>query len=435
MRKTAKPTNLAVQSLPDGLPVSLFYVPVPLITPEKRLFLKERELGALLEITQAITQDSNEETLYKIFQFTLLGQLHVRRLVLYVLEEGAFHTAVSFGMNMADFGRLPVPASVREQCLTSPCTITELALDKEWQGFETVIPVRQQGVVHAYVFIGTTLADYATAEAIKFLETLSNILVGAIENRRLGRQRIAAAAMRKEIEIAKEVQTMLFPRKLPNDSGVAVQASYVPHTDIGGDYYDVVEVDADQFLFCVADVSGKGVPASLLMSNFQAGLRTLLRQGIDLAVIVHELNYLIFRNAGGEKFITAFLGIYNRRTRLLRYVNAGHNDPMLLPDQGPMQYLKAGTVMLGIMEKLPMLQVGEIMVPPRALLLSYTDGLTEVFNAASEEFGEEGIVAVLQQHRYLPLPKLHQELLRRIKAFNSDGHFADDITILSCRFK
>ncbi len=82
-----------------------------------------------------------------------------------------------------------------------------------------------------------------------------------------------------------------------------------------------------------------------------------------------------------------------------------------------------------------MLEVGEIMMPPRTLLLSYTDGLTEVFNAASEEFGEEGIIAVLQQHRYLPLPKLHEELLHRIKEFNSDGHFADDITILSCRFK
>lgn len=406
-----------------------------MITAEKRLFLKERELGALLEITQAITQDSSEDALYKIFQFTLLGQLNVRRLVLYVLEEGDFRAVVSFGMNMADFRRLPLPMALREQCQAATCAVADMPLGPEWQGFETVIPVRQQGVVQAYVFIGTTLADYATVEAIKFLETLANILVGAVENRRLSRQRVAAAAIRKEIEIAKEVQTMLFPRTLPNDGGVAVEASYVPHTDIGGDYYDVIEVDADRFLFCVADVSGKGVPASLLMSNFQAGLRTLLRQELDLAVIVRELNHLIFRNAGGEKFITAFLGLYDRRSRRLRYVNAGHNDPLLLPDHGRIQFLKEGTVMLGIMEELPLLRVGELTVPPRSLLLSYTDGLTEVFNAASEEFGEDGIVAVLQHQRYLPLPKLHQELLRKIKAFNSAGHFADDITILSCRFK
>ncbi len=408
---------------------------MPTITPEKRLFLKERELGALLEITQAITRDSAETDLYKIYQFTLIGQLGARKLALLVLEEGELRGVVSFGMNMPDFRRMALPAAVVQQCQAGARPSAELDLDAEWQGFETIIPVRQQGVVHAYVFIGTTLADYATAEAIKFLETLSNILVGAIENRRLGRQRVAAAAMRKEIEIAKDVQTMLFPRLLPNDGGVAVQASYVPHADIGGDYYDVVDIDADQFLFCVADVSGKGVPASLLMSNFQAGLRTLLRQGAALDVIVQELNHLIFRNAGGEKFITAFLGLYDRRSRRLRYVNAGHNDPLLLPDHGPVEFLKTGTVMLGIMEHLPMLHVGDITLPPRALLLSYTDGLTEVFNAASEEFGEDGIVAVLQQGRYLPLPKLHQELLRRVKDFDSAGHFADDITILSCRFK
>ena len=88
---------------------------------------------------------------------------------------------------------------------------------------------------------------------------------------------------------------------------MAVHASYVPHTAVGGDYYDVVNLDADRFLFCVADVSGKGVAASLLMSNFQAGLRTLLRQKVDLATVAQELNNLIFRNAGGDKFITVLL--------------------------------------------------------------------------------------------------------------------------------
>lgn len=229
---------------------------------------------------------------------------------------------------------------------------------------------------------------------------------------------------------------MLFPRHLPNDSHLAMGRSYVPHTEIGGDYYDVVEIDADRLLLCVADVSGKGVPASLLMSNFQAGLRTLLRQGVELATIVPELNHLLFRNSGGEKFITAFLGIYDRRTRNLHYVNAGHNDPLLIADNGTVQFLKHGTVMLGIMEELPLLRVGEVEIPPHSLLLMYTDGLTEVFDADNNEFGEEGVLDVLHRSRYLPLPKLHKELLRRINEFSAhDSQFADDITILSCRFK
>jgi sigma-B regulation protein RsbU (phosphoserine phosphatase) len=294
--------------------------------------------------------------------------------------------------------------------------------------------------VQAFVFIGTTHADYMTREALGFLETLSNILLGAVANRRLARQReasmMAEAAVRREIEIAQQVQQLLFPQSLPNNQYFAVQATYLPHTEIGGDYYDVVELDANRLLVCVADVSGKGVPASLLMSNFQAGLRTLLRQGTNLATIVHELNHLLFRNSGGEKFITAFLGLYDRSTQVLQYVNAGHNDPLLLPDGGPLQRLHDGTVMLGIMPKLPMLKVGLTQVPPHSMLFTYTDGLTEVFDEQQNEYGESGVLAMLTRHRYLPLARLHQELLSDIRRFNTSGEkFADDITMLSLRIK
>ncbi|RSK45342.1 PP2C family protein-serine/threonine phosphatase [Hymenobacter rigui] len=410
---------------------------MPNTTPEKRLFLKERELGALLEITQAINHDPTEASLYKIFQFTLLGQLNIRRLVLYVKEENQWLCVVSFGAGLTDFRKVPLPDVILDNCKGLPCPLTSYTgLSKEWQHLETSIPVVRNGEVLAYVFIGNVHEDYVSEEATKFLQTLSNILIGAIQNRRLAQQRVADAAMRKEIEIAQEVQTMLFPRKLPNDAHVAVQASYVPHTAVGGDYYDVVDLDADRFLFCVADVSGKGVAASLLMSNFQAGLRTLLRQQADLATVAQELNNLIFRNAGGDKFITVFFGLYDRRTRLLEYVNAGHNDPLLIPDAGPVQLLKEGSIMLGVMDELPMLKVGRVTVPPRTMLLSYTDGLTEVFDADHEEFGEEGVLRVLQHNRYAPLAVVHRELLREIEAFNTNGtRFADDVTILSCRFK
>ncbi|TYZ10928.1 PP2C family protein-serine/threonine phosphatase [Hymenobacter lutimineralis] len=407
-----------------------------LISLEKRFFLKERELNALLEITQAINLDSPENSLYKIFQFTLLGQLNIRRLVLYVREEDQWQCVLSFGAGLPDFRRIPLPEVARQKCTQLACPVRSLELGPEWDLLETIIPVVQNAEVLAYIFIGNVHEDYEHGEATKFLETLSNILLSAIQTRRLARQRVADAAIRKEIEIAQEVQSMLFPQKLPNDASVAVHASYVPHTAVGGDYYDVVSLDADRFLFCVADVSGKGVAASLLMSNFQAGLRTLVRQQVELATIVHELNHLIFRNSGGDKFITVFFGVYDRRTRYLQYVNAGHNDPILVPDSGPVKLLKEGTIMLGVMDDLPMMTVGETIVPPRTLLLNYTDGLTEVFNEAQDEFGEEGVVAALRRGRYLPLTRLHTELLAEIKAFNAKGsHFSDDITILSCRFK
>ncbi|QKG56935.1 PP2C family protein-serine/threonine phosphatase [Hymenobacter sp. BRD128] len=406
---------------------------------EKRLFLKERELGALLEITQAITHDSAEADLYKIYQFTLIGQLGVRRLALYVLDEGAFRLKVNFGTSLADDSHF-LPAEVADWCPGPTCLVKDLSLGAAWQNFELLVPVRQQEDVQALVFVGTMQGDYASREALSFLETLSNILLGAVANLRLARQReallVAEASVRREIEIAQQVQQLLFPQHLPNNARYALHATYQPHTEIGGDYYDVVEIDPHRLLVCVADVSGKGVPASLLMSNFQAGLRTLLRQGADLVTIVRELNHLIFRNSGGEKFITAFLALYDRRTQVLEYVNAGHNDPLLLPDAGPPQPLHDGTVMLGIMPELPRFKVGLAAMPPHSLLFIYTDGLTEVFDAQQQEFGEGSVLRALSRNRYLPLPRLHQELLACIRDFNIHGErFADDVTMLSLRVK
>ncbi|GAB3634868.1 hypothetical protein GCM10027422_04580 [Hymenobacter arcticus] len=410
-----------------------------LVGLEKRLFLKERELGALLEITQAITHNSAEADLYKIYQFTLIGQLGVRRVALYVLDEGAYRLKVNFGTALPADSHF-LPAEVGHWCPGPSCPVQELGLGDAWQDFELLVPVRQQDMVQALVFVGTLQGEYASSEALSFLETLSNILLGAVANLRLARQRetllVAEASVRREIEIAQQVQQLLFPQHLPNNAHYALHATYQPHTEIGGDYYDVIELDAHRLLICVADVSGKGVPASLLMSNFQAGLRTLLRQNVDLMTCVHELNHLIFRNSGGEKFITAFLAIHDRRTQVLEYVNAGHNDPLLLPDVGPPQLLHEGTVMLGIMPDLPRFKVGLAAMPPHSLLFAYTDGLTEVFDKQQEEFGEEGVLRTLTHNRYLPLPRLHAEMLHDIQRFNADGdRFADDVTMLSLRVK
>jgi sigma-B regulation protein RsbU (phosphoserine phosphatase) len=409
-----------------------------------RLVLKERELEALLQITQAVTDDRAEEELYKIYQFTLLGQLGIRQLALYVLEEEAFVLkASSFGTRLPIDSRF-IAAEVAAWCPKLACSVHELALAVDpWHQFEQLVPIRgENSTVQALLFTGATQAraGLTMADSLAFLVTLSNILLGAVANRRLVRQRMASLAIesarQREIEIAQQVQLLLFPQRLPNNDWVALYATYQPHTEIGGDYYDVVELDANRVLVCIADVSGKGVPASLLMSNFQAGLRTLLRQGIDLATTVRELNHLIFRNSAGEKFITAFLALYDRRTQVLEYVNAGHNDPLLLPDQGPPQRLHDGTLMLGVLDELPMLKVGLTNMAPHSLLFTYTDGLTEVFDYQHQEFGESGVLSVLEAHRYLPLPRLHHQLLTAIRSFNRKGdRFADDVTMLSMRVK
>ncbi|KAA9345635.1 PP2C family protein-serine/threonine phosphatase [Adhaeribacter soli] len=398
---------------------------------QQELNLKQLELTALLEITQAINKNLPEKALYKIYHFTLLAQLKINRLTLFVRDE-AWECKVCFG-TQTDFVKEELPKEIRQ--LREITKLSTLEVNKKWQDFEIAIPVIQDNRVLAFVLIGNIHPYYSSLGALSFIQTLSNILIVAMENHKMAKHRLAQEAMRNEIRIAREVQTMLFPKSLPNDKDVAVHASYIPHSTIGGDYYDYVKIDDDQLLLCVADVSGKGVPASLLMSNFQAGLRTILRQTSDLQTVVSELNYLIYRNAIAEKFITAFFGIYNRKTRELHYVNAGHNAPVLLYENNSYHLLNEGCTMLGIFEELPFMSVTKVLIPHKSTLMCYTDGLTEVFNKDEDEYGLENAIKFLQNSRYMNLQTLHREILNDIKEYNEAAGFSDDITLLSCRFK
>ena len=392
-----------------------------------------KQLKALLEMMQALNTKLSDISLLKIYYYTLLAHLRVRKLALY-MPEGENWTCKFHSGTPHDFTALKLPEKV--QALEQPVPIAELNLPEEFRVFRLAIPNIHDEVVLASLLVDNEQESSPETIDQSCLQTMTYIVMVAIENRRLNRRQLEQEAMRKEMEIAREVQTMLFPKSLPNNNRFALHASYLPHHTIGGDYYDYVQIDPENFLICIADVSGKGVPASLLMSNFQACLRTLLRQSIALEELVRSLNYQIYSNAIAEKFITAFFATYNSATRELCYVNAGHNPPMLLQADGCVHTLEKGCTMLGIIDQLPFIEVGKLQVPPRAFLLCYTDGLTEVFNNEEEEFGEENTLQILKNTRYFSSAGIHSELLRQIEAYKKENtSFDDDITLLSCRFK
>jgi phosphoserine phosphatase RsbU/P len=399
----------------------------------KQFEIKELELNALLEITQAINSNLPEESLYKIYNFTLRSNLNIKKLALFVLDD-EWNCKASFGTEKQFHKTKLLPEFKTIQDIThlkefEECDFTE---------FDIVIPVTHKSVTLALVFVGGLDKNdprYENEDGIRFIQALSNIIIVAIENKKLARKQLAQEAFRKELEIASDVQQFLFPEKLPNSPTLKMEASYLPHDLVGGDYYDYVPINKNQFLICIADVSGKGIPAALMMSNFQASLRTLLRQTPNLTDIVEALNFQVLENTKGEKFITFFAGIYDIRLKTMVYVNSGHNPPILWDKKHGIRLLEEGSTVLGAMHPLPFVNEGFVTDLDNFLLFLYTDGLIETINEDGQEFGMQALMDYFNRHETHTknLKVIHQDIIVALDSFKGKNGYHDDITMLSCR--
>ncbi|WP_226388884.1 PP2C family protein-serine/threonine phosphatase [Penaeicola halotolerans] len=392
---------------------------------------KELELNALLEVTMAINNNLPEDSLFKIFKFTCLPYLKVKSLVLYTKTGDTLTVKVSHGINESEVPVLPTNYFKRHSELTDAANFRSdfpvFAL------FERYIPVFHKSELLAVVLVKSSKGAILD---LTFIQALINILVVAVENKRFARKQLEQERLRKEIEIASEVQQLLLPKNLPWRDKLKVKVSYQPHSMVGGDYYDFIEKDNNTFIFCIADVSGKGMPAAMLMSNFQAALRTLVRNTNDIGLIARELNTSVFENSGGERFITFFIGQYLIKERTLNYINAGHNLPILCQNEGrQVEALDAGTTILGAFEELPFLKQGVIENLNHFTVHLFTDGLTETFNDAQEYYGDERFYDFIKTHSLMDPERFHEYFFRELDVWRNGQPYIDDVTLLSIEVK
>jgi sigma-B regulation protein RsbU (phosphoserine phosphatase) len=394
------------------------------------LHVKKLQLHWLLQITKAINYNLPAAQLFEIYETVMRDQLKVKKLMLYV-HEHCWHRMLSYGItkdeeihNAEDhFHELNV---LQYNNLSMPAWVT---------GFDSIIPVYHNDHALAYAFIGDLQHEEISSlkEVLPFIHTITNIIVVAIENKRLTRDAIRQAQLQRELELAARMQNMLFPASLPVHRQLEMAATYLPHQQVGGDYYDYIELSEDELLICLADVSGKGISAALLMSNFQANLNARAKTSANLSDLITELNNNVNRSAKGEKYITVFLALLNTKTHLIRYVNAGHNPPVIY-NKGKFSLLEEGTTGLGMFEELPFLNEGLAYLSPGSVLFCYTDGIVEQENNVSEIFGLEKLMELIGMHvQKSSLEELHSVVLNEFNVFRGNADALDDVTLLSCR--
>lgn len=389
---------------------------------QQKIDIKDLQLNALLEVTQAVNNNLQEEDLFRIYKFSLLADLKIKKLALFAESDGEWICRVNFG-SKKKYKDMVLPVAYRGLLEDKKVN------DTSFSEFGSVFPVRHKNELLAVVFISS---DAEKMVKNRFLNALTNITMVAIENKKLARKQLEQEAYKRELEIAKKVQNYLFPKDLPKIERLTIEAFYLPHHDVGGDYYDYIQIDENRILICIADVSGKGIPAALLMSNFQASLRTLIRQTDDLTGIIKELNHSTYVSGNAENFITFFIGIYDFGASSLVYSNCGHNE-ILLKSKGKLSMLTEGTTVLGMFDPLPFLETHTLDNLSDFFLFAYTDGLTETFDMNDRPFGFERLKEIIDGESGQFLSSLHERILKALNDFKGKRSFEDDVTMLSCR--
>jgi sigma-B regulation protein RsbU (phosphoserine phosphatase) len=231
-----------------------------------------------------------------------------------------------------------------------------------------------------------------------------------------------------ELEDAEAVQRGFLPKEIPQMEGYEISGAWLPARVVGGDYFDVNAFSETKLAMSIADVSGKGMSAALLMSNLQAALKATASEQMQPEQLCAKVNRIIYGNVSPGKFITAFYGLLDGSCNRLVFTNAGHNAPILARRDGSWLRLGEGGAALGLFPDWNY-ERGEVDFAPGDRLVLFTDGVTEVSSAEGEEFGEERLVTVLLENRHLNAGDLQERILGEVAKF-SGGHFEDDATLV-----
>ncbi len=397
---------------------------------EHELNLKQLQITRLLTITQSINDNVKAPALFSMYSSFIGWEMGVKKMALFYKKDNKWQLASSHGVDTKN-----IDFNISEEFKKFDKTYQLTDSDHELIGqFDVVIPVKHKNTPIAYAFIGGLADEEDFYNKVQFITTITNIIAVAIENKRLFKQQLDQERMRKEMEVAKKMQLQLIPTELHKCEKYELSSIYRPHAQVGGDYFDYIEFPGEQFVFCIGDITGKGAAAALLMANFQANFHTLIRKRDPLDVFVREINDALARATKYEKFITFFVAYYDRATRMLQYVNAGHTPPFLAM-AGKVIRLDKGTTILGMFEELPSVEVGEVEIEQDATILTFTDGLTDLINEEDAYLSDELIEDFVRGNAVSSADSFNDLLQIFIENFKGKKEFTDDFTVLTCKIR
>ncbi|MEQ8523950.1 SpoIIE family protein phosphatase [Gracilimonas sp.] len=396
----------------------------------RKLDRKVHDLNTLLELSKDFNMMVDREEIARTFKFAMLGQMLIRTFF-FVLEIDGKKSIVSSS------GLKEKPTKKELNTLFELNDVFYCDEDHdcpflENNGIRLVIALRFQNEKIGVVGVGAPANNEPYGkEQVNFLQSLGNLALLTIQKTLLLEERIEKRRMEEELNLAKTIQQGLLPSPIPTIDGFDLEATNISSRQVGGDYFDVVETPDGGHILAIADVTGKGVPASLLMANLQSMLHALAPIDITLAEATGSINDIIHKNTPADKFITFFWGKVSADGKRFDYVNAGHNNPLLFRKENKEpEELDAGGVILGAMPSMMPYDSASVKLQSGDTIVFYTDGVTEAMNPQqTEEYEEERLIKCLQKNLEKSSKEIMDAVIDDITEF-SNGVQYDDITIL-----
>jgi serine phosphatase RsbU (regulator of sigma subunit) len=279
-----------------------------------------------------------------------------------------------------------------------------------------------------YVDSPSLLREF-TAEDLSLLTVLANVAAIRIEHARLIEVEQTKRILAKDLDQAALIQQGLLPAHAPAVRGIELAGHNAPCRTVGGDYYDFIPYPDGRVAIALGDVSGKAMPAALLMTSLQARVRVLAEDPPDVASMMTRLNRATAANCPANRFVSFFFSVLDPRTGELTYANAGHNPPMIARANGTIERLEGGGLLMGIMPSAEY-ESYRVQLKPGDVLVLYSDGVTEATNPLGEEFEEERLAEVVRLNRQRPPDEIVEAITRAVSDFSSGSAVADDLTLV-----
>lgn len=403
---------------------------------EKDLSLKELQIKSLLTITQAINDNVPATGLFNMYRSFLSWEMGISKMGLFLPDEENEQNWICATQINIENEEINEDEIIQHLLPFNRLHTIKSEDPAPLRNFDIVIPVFHKDKPIAYSLIGGIKNKEDLYNKIQFITTITNIIAVAVENKRLFKRQLIQERLKKEIELASHVQHLLIPdpTMLPNNEKFEISTIYKPHFNIGGDYIDYISFDRDRFVFCIADISGKGVAAALLMANFQAMIQSLIFQYRDLETFIIALNQAVLRVTKSDKFITFFIAEVSIPQMKMKYINAGHFPPILFQN-GVIRKLDQGCTIIGMFDTLPEIKEEILDIEKGSLIMCFTDGLADLKNNKGDYFEESNINSFVNSHGHLEASVFNEALLEEINIFKTDGEFPDDIAVLTCKIK